>query len=379
MTTIALRMIQNSTNSSAGVFFVTLIIGSCARFGQAEKMSSDANPLVEASRRYRENLDLLVTWMGQVELDHESADDRVIHGKEIHGRELIDFAYHRPSGQYYYFIRDVKNMRVREDVETPRVALGCEGELHRDNLYYYVSFRLRNASGKKAVYVADKPHSLPAFHNGAFLPKYFFQYEGGDLNETLDMYAKHVDDADVDLTVERTGDIITLERFGKVPTKGLVYELDLSKSGMPVRIERMRRDGDVSITQYQWHWQNVSGVWVPLTATRTRIVEGEVSYRKQVQLKWTSTKVNVPLPEDALTLASLHVYRGDKLVDSRTGEFHLLEDQELPVRPARIDTLDDEERDVALGRWLFGIGNVLLLIVLVAAFFWRRGKGRKEA
>ena len=89
--------------------------------------------------------------------------------------------------------------------------------------------------------------------------------------------------------------------------------------------------------------------------------------------------MNVPLPENALTLASLRVYRGDKVVDSRTGESYLLEDRELPLRPARADRIEEEDRDVSLGRWLFGIGAISLLIALVAASFYRRAKKRSDA
>ncbi len=282
-----------------------------------------------AAVKYRDNLDRLRTWRGEVQLERQAEKPN----ETILVEAKISFAYSRLDSNYLYRIRETKRVSVHGGVEEPQLPTHYTAALCRDGVYHRVMRRVEDKDGPQSMAIQDKPFDRPAFANGAFLPEYFLTYEGTELDRMWQMYFDSADDPSFDGTISRDGDIVTLTRYESRKDRGVVYVFDLAKAGNPTRIERMTvRDGATSVTTLTWTWQKLADMWVPKKVTQRVQVGSDKPVAYYTTLTWLKSAVNEPLSDDQFSFVKMGMYRGDFVFDGRTNTRYRLEDAVLPVK-----------------------------------------------
>ncbi|XZE22596.1 hypothetical protein SH449x_002532 [Pirellulaceae bacterium SH449] len=290
-------------NHAKGIFLTAILF---AISGETLFGYDDADLLNEAAAAYRANLDSLTSLAGHVSVVRESNRD----GKTSVSERAIRFAYNWKSGGEYFFSKtDSPVSESENESRTREVNPLFEAELFTDGLYYRLRHRV-GYEGIKTVFVNAKRFSRPEFYNGAFVPEYFMSYEGGNFDELLTVYADNIDDLKLNGRLTRRGDVFVVSRFPSDSERKMEVEVDLSKSGNPIRIEReSTRDGRKSSTTNLWKWQKINGVWIPSEIKRTEAdLDGDSERTTTTLLKWHRLQVNEPV-DDIIQIASLGVYR----------------------------------------------------------------------
>jgi hypothetical protein len=141
------------------------------------------------------------------------------------------------------------------------------------------------------------------------------------VDRRLDFVYKNAAHPENRWTVEREGDVITVEHAVAETTNR--FEIDLSLCGNVVRAEYAEPGMK---TTYEMSWQQVGGVWIPRTysSVAPSLDYGRLTYWTR-KMEWRDNVVNEAIAEQVFTRDSLPLVPGDRVTNRQTGESYTVE------------------------------------------------------
>lgn len=223
--------------------------------------------------------------------------------------------------------------------------------------------------------------------NGAFSPDfdpllYMNTFYGRDAMEMVKMLYDNRNSSNTDgVSVTVDGSLVTIA----IPSgdSSFQYVFDLSKSGAPVEYRSASwptGSGDHQISTYQM----VDGIWLPL---KTTIETRKSSGRSRVRdINWSEHHVNMPIPSDVFSLASIDKSSGNLIVDKRTHSQSMYKQEEFVrkykdrvavARDSRVDNVGAPPSTTwSFARMLLILANILVVAVLFVLWIFRRRLAR---
>jgi hypothetical protein len=173
-------------------------------------------------------------------------------------------------------------------------------------------------------------------------------------------------------TLLRDGDLITLRSEAKVEDGKLLlheYTVDVSKGGSFTKC----KSSQTGVYETLWisEVEKISGVWVP-----KKLVETSGFGKYRTEIVFMEQRVNEPIDNLTFTLKSLGVRNGDALIDMRTGEHSVINDNSLP----EFELPDMRRKSFGYTRiTLITLGLVLILIAIFMKWRqWSKSKTKEN-
>lgn len=329
--------------------------------------------LAIVTAKFRQNLDRLKTWQGRVKLTHRVGDSEA--GSGVLVECAIEFAYDVKAASYRYNITKIRDVSVNKDGEEPRLSLRSKAGLSNADGYYELEFNARKTSSSRTGFLDRKASVEAGWHYMSFDPVFYYTHQGIAHDRELQVLIDNFTHEAAHGWVKRNGDSIAVRQT--IGDNSFEREFSLDKGGNAVRATTLekRNDGSERITESTWDWEKVNGVWVPKRASRsdqgqqTRIKDGKID-SLNVVFDWEENRVNEPLDEGALSLASLGLRQGDRIVNKMTGKTFIADGPQFPAR----ETAPTESPSNSLA-FLLVSGLVVLMVALLIVFYMRRKKG----
>ncbi len=199
---------------------------------------------------------------------------------------------------------------------------------------------------------SNTPHHIAQFNAMDYLNR-----PGDDLYKPFDDWYENPEDC---YAITRNGNILKVEdRFipNNMPEMGEVvfqYEFDLSQGGSPVYFRHENKVAEAEEI-YKWTYENVNGVWLPLTYSYQNLAGGKKRpFKKWVNfITFEKNVANEPLDPCEFTIEKLGVTKGTPITDRVAGisyrynelESHLLENalDHMPYVPVDNNVISVQE------------------------------------
>jgi hypothetical protein len=329
--------------------------------------------LAIVAAKFRENLDRLKTWQGKIKLTHRVKDTVAESGVLVEC--VIEFVYDAKRASYRYSITKIRDVSFNKDSEEPRLLLRTKAGLSNKDGYYELQFNAEKTASSRTGFLDRKPSVDTGWHYMSFDPVFFYTHDGTahdrDLQILIDNFAHEA----LHGWVKRNGDSIAVRQT--IDDDSVERVFSLAKGGNAVRVTTIekRNDGSERVTESTWDWEKVNGVWVPRRAAlsdqgqQTRVKDRKID-SLNVVFEWEENRVNEPLDEGALALASLGLRQGDRIVNKMTNQTLIAEGPQFPPR----ETAPTESPPNTLA-YLLVSGLVVVMVALLIVFYMRRKKG----
>lgn len=225
------------------------------------------------------------------------------------------------------------------------------------------------------VITRNSLQSIKKSEFGAYFdPLWFLSPKGEDIQHVFKFYAENLAAIPVStLDVTVAGEVVTLTTRGDKSVWTEKY--DLAKAGLPVTL---RYTSPSQQDEWEYHYENVNGTWIPSKFSLAR-TNGEVVRQRKVV--FTEQFLNEPIAESEFTLEALEPISGNFIVDKQSGtqvrvdikqfkEFARTIPQSLQAAPSLPTTELKPANRIGFGVLI--VCNVLFIGALAAYyFFWR--------
>ena len=295
------------------------------------QIQGDVELLKTAAEKFRDNLNKIKTWKGEVKWDQNS----VLNSPKLTSIVTecsIEFACDLTLPAKRWSIRTDKLITVvdgKEKVSLPDWRFHIE----RDGAYYELFYDARIKDAFHLADVANHPYMKPGLSTGTFDPLYFFKYNDEDLDNKWSFLYEHAKSEPMSAySITRDGNYVVIRlKIKDEPVPRTVYEIDLSKGGNLTKVETARNATNAWDTRIEkWAWQEVNGVWVPQEFTRDHIVTLPKPQDFHYKIRWIKNEVNIPLAKDEFSLVKLGLRQGNGVYDSRTRSTYKITDKSFP-------------------------------------------------
>lgn len=197
-------------------------------------------------------------------------------------------------------------------------VLVLDGALYRYRLFFTTS-----NSSRRPVHIysdAGRLHSYMSEDMDGF--NYFDTAIGRNVYKHLMRYVRDHNNPALDVTVSRSGDIITIETGAGRRERGTIAKYDASRGYNLVEYSSYAIQGSKEDRwYYEWEWEDVDGVFVPAKVKWRREERNPATGRlqgfREKTLTFTTNEVNIPIDPSEFTLAAIGVQPGDKVIDNR--------------------------------------------------------------
>ena len=283
------------------------------------QLVGDPQPLLDAAKLYRENLDALKTWEGEIEYSFRRKGAKEAHFTVVECKIRFALARDCQPPLAVYDIEIVTDAIDQNEALVPRQPLKHLCGLVCDEVLYELQYE--NDKPKSARIVGAKPYRPR--HDGGwsyavyFDPVFFVTDNGVHCDKTYEFYAKEAMNPALKAHLTSDGTVLMLTHDPR-PGRGDGYDtISLANSGNLVdRLVVDHSPSTASTARYKWTWEEQNHVDVPKTASKD--VHG-VNVEYHFALTWTKNVVNQPLNMSRFTLASIGARKGDVLLSAEEG------------------------------------------------------------
>jgi len=164
-------------------------------------------------------------------------------------------------------------------------------------------------------------------------------------------------------SLQQSGNVFVYKRERTLPSGNVLlneYAFDMSKGACLVRcISALSGD-------YETHWnaelEQVSDIWVPKKVTES------VNFGKnRTMVEFTKNTINEVIPEHVFSLRSLGVRNRDGMVDMRTGQNSVIDDESLP----ELELPNMVRRQFGYRHFVLGGVGIALILIALFRIWWR--------
>lgn len=320
-----------------GVFLFSALTILAANEAVAD-LEEDRKLLSQLAQSYRRNLANIETWQGTAQLTKRYRVTGQNETKDWLTEWAVQFACtpnEDRKGNYRYDLEITKSVALTDGKEMPRMRLERRAGIHKDALYYELSYPTDKDNAARRAHITKKKPMRVGFHYGTFEPLFYFSQLGSWPDEYLEWISNNLEDGKLVGRVTRKDNLVTFtEKLGGI---SITRTMDLNSGGNCIEYSVSENDGDRqknSTTERSWSYKN--GCWVPehLEYHDVTFENDHTTKDNLVTVDWTNAILNEPLSEDEFELAKLGLRRGDRVIDNTTGEKYLVGGNSFPSAPA---------------------------------------------
>lgn len=206
-------------------------------------------------------------------------------------------------------------------------VLVLDGALYRYRLFFPTSntsrrpVKIYDDAGRPHSYMdPGRPYSYMSEDMDGF--NYFEVGTGSNVYKHLMRYVRDHNNPNLNVTVSRSGNIITIESGLGRPERGTIAKYDASRGYNLVECSSYGISGSKEVRwHHEWEWENVDGVFVPAKVKWRREKRnadtGRLQGFREKTLTFTNHEINIPIDPSEFTLAAIGVQPGDNIIDHR--------------------------------------------------------------
>ena len=170
-----------------------------------------------------------------------------------------------------------------------------------------------NPAGQKmSLWIYSFPQERINQNQFDFNPLYYLGTDRGEVSHDISGYLNIRDQPGITgIKIVREGDNVTIDLSLREITQS--YTVSLSQGCNPISFET-KYSG--STWEYHWTYENVEGIWLPKTWTKSEHQKDQSDEERKVT--FVENLLNRPVDAGAFSISSLGIHPGDEVQDRRT-------------------------------------------------------------